>query len=173
MLYSERPFLPIRLDQNEQTDVKLDRTDRAILHALEADARLSFGDLADAVGISKTPCWNRVRALEQARVIAAYRAEIDPAQLGLELHAFVRVTLDSRRHGEFEAAVMRHRSVLECHATTGDGDYLLHVLVAGIAALDGFLRNEVSRMPGVQRLHTTVGTKVIKSGASILDCAGG
>jgi Lrp/AsnC family transcriptional regulator, leucine-responsive regulatory protein len=153
--------------------VPFDRIDRAILRALEADARLSFGDLADTIGISKTPCWNRVRALEKARVIAAYRAEIDPSQLGLELHAFVRVTLDGRRHAEFEAAVMRHRSVLECHATTGDGDYLLHVLVSGIAALDGFLRNEISCMPGVLRLHTTVGTKVIKGRSSILECADG
>jgi Lrp/AsnC family leucine-responsive transcriptional regulator len=152
--------------------VALDRTDKAILRALESDARLSFGDLADAIGISKTPCWNRVRELEKTRVIAAYRAEIDPSRLGLELHAFVRVTLDGRRHAEFEAAVMRHRSVLECHATTGEGDYLLHVLVQGIAALDGFLRNEISRMPGVQRLHTTVGTKVIKGRGSILECAG-
>jgi|KBSMisStaDraftv2_1062788.scaffolds.fasta_scaffold458830_1 Lrp/AsnC family leucine-responsive transcriptional regulator len=151
---------------------KLDKTDRAILRALETDARLSFSDLADTAGITKTPCWARVRALEKSGVLRGYRAEIDPASLGLELHAFVQVTLDGRRHSEFEAAVARHRSILECHATTGQGDYLLHVLVAGITALDGFLRNEISRMPGVQRLHTTVGTKVIKSRSSILDCAG-
>jgi Lrp/AsnC family leucine-responsive transcriptional regulator len=150
----------------------LDKTDRAILRALESDARLSFGDLAEVVGLSKTPCWNRVRDLENSKVIVAYRAEIDPQQLGLELHAFVQVTLDGRRHAEFEAAVQRHRTILECHATTGQGDYLLHVLVTGIAALDDFLRNEVSRMPGVQRLHTTVGTKAIKQRASILECAG-
>jgi Lrp/AsnC family leucine-responsive transcriptional regulator len=151
----------------------LDKTDRTILRALESEARLSFADLADGAGISKTPCWNRVRALEKSGVITAYRAEIDAARLGLELHAFVRVTLDGRRHAEFEASITRHRSILECHATTGDGDYLLHVLVPGIAALDNFLRNEISRMPGVQRLHTTVGTKVIKGRASLIECAEG
>jgi Lrp/AsnC family transcriptional regulator, leucine-responsive regulatory protein len=149
----------------------IDKTDRAILRALEADARLSYGELADKVGITKTPCWARVRELEKSGVLRGYHADIDPASLGLELHAFVQVTLDGRRHAEFEAAVLRHRSILECYATTGTGDYLLHVLVAGITALDGFLRNEISRMPGVQRTQTTVGTMAIKNRASITDCA--
>ena len=151
--------------------MRLDRTDRAILQALEADARLSFSDLAEAVGLSKTPCWNRVRELERSGVITGYHASVDPLQLGLELHAFVQVTLDGRRHADFEAAVQRHAAILECHATTGQGDYLLHVLVPGIAGLDGFLRNEISRMPGVQRLHTTVATKSIKHVTAVTACA--
>jgi Lrp/AsnC family leucine-responsive transcriptional regulator len=149
----------------------VDKTDRAILQALEADARLSFAELADTVGLSKTPCWNRVRELEKSAVITGYHAAIDPLQLGLELHAFVQVTLDGRRHAEFETAVQQHASILECHATTGQGDYLLHVLVPGIAALDGFLRNDLSRMPGVQRLHTTVATKSIKHVTAMTACA--
>ena len=151
--------------------MQIDKTDRSILLALEADARLSFADLAEAVGLSKTPCWNRVRELEHAKVITGYHASVDPLPLGLELHAFVQVTLDGRRHAEFEAAVRRHAAILECHATTGQGDYLLHVLVPGIAALDGFLRNDISRMPGVQRLHTTVATKAIKRVTSVMACA--
>ena len=150
----------------------LDKTDRAILRALERDARLSYGELAEAVGLSKTPCWARVRELERTRVISAYRAEIDPARLGLELHAFVQVTVDSRRHAEFEAAVTRHRSILECYTTAGQGDYLLHALVGGIGALDELLRNDIARIPGVQRLTTTVGMKAIKCRGSIMDCAG-
>jgi Lrp/AsnC family leucine-responsive transcriptional regulator len=149
----------------------LDKSDLAILHALEADGRQSYAELAERVGLSKTPCWNRVRELEKSKVITAYRAEIDPLQLGLELHAYVQVTLDGRLHAEFEAAVQRHAAILECHATTGQGDYLLHVLVSGIAALDGFLRNVLSRMPGVQRLHTTVATKTIKRRGAVMECA--
>jgi Lrp/AsnC family leucine-responsive transcriptional regulator len=152
--------------------VNLDKTDRAILRALEGDARLSFGELAETVGITKTPCWGRVRTLEKSGVIVGYRAELDTALLGLELHAFVHVTVEARRHAEFESAVERHRSILECYTIAGEGDYLCHVLVQGIAALDDFLRNEVSRMPGVQRLVTTVGMKAIKSRASIMECAG-
>jgi Lrp/AsnC family leucine-responsive transcriptional regulator len=149
----------------------LDKTDRAILEALERDARLSFAQLADAVGLSKTPCWARVRDLERSKVIAGYRADIEPSRVGLELHAFVQATVEARRHADFEAAVARHRSVLECYTTAGQGDYLLHVLVSGITALDELLRNEISRMPGVQRLVTTVGMKAIKSRASIMECA--
>jgi len=68
---------------------------------------------------------------------------------------------------------MKHKSVIECYTTAGQADYLLHILVPGIAALDELLRTEVSRMPGVQRLITTVGMKTIKQRGSIMTCAGG
>ena len=148
----------------------LDRVDEAILKLLEKDARLSFNELAQAIGLSKTPSWARVNALERDKVITAYRAEIDPRRLGLELHAFVQVTITAAKHTDFEAAVVRHGSILECYATAGQGDYLLHVLVPGIAALDDLLRGEISRMPGVQRATTTVGMKTIKHRGLITDC---
>jgi len=147
-------------------------TDAAILKVLEKDARVSFNDLAEKVGLSKTPSWARVRELERRKVITGYRAQIDPARVGLELHAFVQVTITATRHADFESAVLRHKSVLECYTTAGQADYLLHILVPGIAALDELLRSEVSRMPGVQRLTTTVGMKTIKHGGSIMECAG-
>lgn len=149
----------------------LDRTDATILETLEKDGRVSFNDLAEQVGLSKTPTWSRVRELERRKVITGYRAEIDPAGVGLELHAFVQVTITATRHADFESAVLRHHSILECYTTAGQGDYLLHVLVPGIAALDELLRAEVSRMPGVQRLTTTVGMKTIKRRGSIMACA--
>jgi Lrp/AsnC family transcriptional regulator, leucine-responsive regulatory protein len=149
----------------------LDTTDMAILKALEADGRKSFNTLADEIGLSKTPSWSRVRELERTGVITGYRAEIDPARVGLELHAFVQVTINASRHRDFETAVVRHRSIIECHTIAGQGDYLLHVLMPGIAALDDFLRMDLSRMPGVQRLVTTVGMKTIKHRGSIMECA--
>lgn len=145
--------------------------DGRLLAALEADARLSYAELGERIGLSKTPTWARVRALEQSGVITGYRAEIDPATLGLELHAFVEVRLRPTLHAEFEQAVLRHPAVLECFTTAGQADYLLHVLVAGIGALDALLRDEVSRMPGVERLSTTVGMKTIKHRARLTDCA--
>ena len=148
-----------------------DRADDAILRILEKDGRLSFNSLAEQIGLSKTPTWARVQNLEKKKVITGYRAQIDPAAMGLELHAFVQVTITGSRHAEFESAVLRHSSVIECYTTAGQGDYLLHVLVAGIAALDEILRDDLSRMPGVQRLVTTIGMKTIKRGASIVECA--
>ena len=148
-----------------------DRADDAILRILEKDGRLSFNDLAEQIGLSKTPTWARVQNLEKKKIITGYRAEIDPAAMGLTLHAFVQVTITGARHADFEAAVLRHPSVIECHTTAGQGDYLLHVLVSGIAALDEVLREDIARMPGVQRQTTTIGMKTIKRSASIVECA--
>jgi Lrp/AsnC family leucine-responsive transcriptional regulator len=148
-----------------------DRADDAILRILEKDGRLSFNSLAERIGLSKTPTWARVQNLEKKKIITGYRAEIDPAAIGLTLHAFVQVTITGSRHAEFEGAVLRHPSVMECYTTAGQGDYLLHVLVPGIAALDEVLRSDIARMPGVQRVMTTIGMKTIKKGASVIECA--
>ncbi len=148
----------------------LDKTELALLRALENDARLSFAELGEKVGLSKTPCWSRVQDLEKRGIIKGYRAEIDPDAVGLHIHAFVQVTINSIKHAEFEAAVNRHASVVQCFATAGDGDYLLQVLVPGIADLDQLLRAEISRLPGVQRIVTTVCVKTIKHRASTTEC---
>lgn len=148
----------------------LDNTDLALLRALENDARLSFAELGDKVGLSKTPSWSRVQDLEKRGIIKGYRAEIDPAAVGLRLHAFVQVTIDSSKHAQFEESVDRHASVVQCFATAGDGDYLLQVLVPGIDDLDTLLRAELSRLPGVQRISTTVCVKSIKRRTAIVEC---
>ncbi len=150
----------------------LDPIDLTLLKTLEGDARISFNALAEEVGLSKTPSWARVRELERQKVITGYRAEIDPVRVGLELHAFVQVTITATRHADFESAVLRHKSVLECYTTAGQADYMLHVLVSGITALDELLRKDISRLPGVQQLVTTVGMKTIKHRGSIMECAG-
>jgi Lrp/AsnC family leucine-responsive transcriptional regulator len=148
----------------------LDKTEVALLRALERDGRISFADLGDRVGISKTPCWSRVHDLEKRGIIKGYRADIDPAALGLHISAFVQVTLNSLIRTEFEAAVARHPSVVQCFAIVGDSDYLLQVLVSDISALDELLRTELSRLPGVVRVMTTVCVKTIKEQAPMMEC---
>ncbi len=148
----------------------MDKTDARIVTLLEEDARQSFADLGQKIGLSKTPCWHRVRDLERRGVIKAYRAEIDSALLGLQVHAFVQVTISATRHAEFENAVLRHPAILQCFTTAGQADYLMHVLVAGITELDGLLRTEIARMPGVQRVDTTVCMKTIKHRTSMMGC---
>src|SRR2546422_8726287 len=100
----------------------MDKIGRQIVTLLEQDARQSFADLGQKVGLSKTPCWQRVRDLERSGVIRGYRAEIDSAQLGLQVEAFVHVTLSSVQHAEFEAAVIQHPAVLQCFTTAGQAD---------------------------------------------------
>ena len=161
-----RPAAPRRPPRRAQRSLE-----SRLLAELESDARLSYAELGERIGLSKTPTWARVRALEQAGTITGYRAELDPASLGLDLHAFVEVRLRAAQHAEFEAAVLRHPAVIECFTTAGQADYLLHVLVTGIGALDALLRDEISQLPGVERLATTVGMKTIQRRAHLTDCA--
>lgn len=143
--------------------------EREILTALERNARISYAELAERTGLSKSPAWARVRDLEQRGVITGYRADIEPAAVGLDIHAYAHVSIQSVLGTQFEDAVLRHPAVLECHSTAGDADYLLHVLVKNVAQLDSLLR-EVSRMPGVLRLSTTVAMKTIKRRGPIMAC---
>lgn len=146
----------------------MDRFDRAILAELEQDSRQSFGGVAEKVGLSKTPCWNRVQSLEQRGFITGYPTAIDPYAIGLKLTAFVEVSVEFAQHPAFEAAIMAHPSVLNCYTTAGAGDYLLHVITNDVEGLDGLLRGHLSRLPGVQRFTTTVCMKTIKRGAPLM-----
>lgn len=140
----------------------LDALDRKIIGALEADARISFAALAYHVGLSKTPCWKRVKALEDAGIIRGYAARLDPAKLGFGIEAFIQVSIDFEVSEEFEAAVRRHPLIWRCHATTGEADYLLHIVAVDMAALDRMLREELSRLPGVRRTITSMAMREIK-----------
>src|SRR5690606_24104551 len=148
----------------------LDRIETALLQALEDDARLSYAELGERVGLSKSPCWSRVQELQRRGVITGYRAEIDAAAVGLALHAFVEVSIDSALYQQFEAAVNLNSAVIECYTTAGQADYVLHVLVPGISELDELLRTRISRLPGVQRLESTVCMKTIKPRGPIMGC---
>jgi len=148
----------------------LDATDIKLLRQIEIDGRQSFATLGERVGLSKTPCWQRLQKLEAEGVIQGYRAKIDPKKLGLDLYAFVYATINASKYREFEIAVLRHPSVLQCFSTAGEADYVMHVLVRDIDALDELLRREISQLPGVERTVTTVCMKTIKEQASIVGC---
>jgi Lrp/AsnC family leucine-responsive transcriptional regulator len=150
----------------------MDRIDRAILRALERDARQSFADLAEAVGMSKTPCWNRVQALEASGAIAGYCAMVEPEAAGLTLDAFLQVSVNFADHAAFEAAACAHPSVIACYTTAGEADYLLHVMARDVAHLDGLLRGQLRRLPGVERFNTTIGMKRIKRAGAVMAAAG-
>ena len=148
----------------------MDRIDGAILRALEKDGRLSFSKLSEQINLSKTPCWSRVQNLEQQKIIKEYRAVLDPIALGLNLQAFVQARVSSDRQHQFEEAVQRNGSILGCYATTGEADYMLHVLVPDITALDELVRMQIASMPGVKGTFTTIGMKIIKDHGLIMDC---
>ena len=149
--------------------VLLDAVDRRILRELQADSTIPIAELAERVGLSQTPCWKRVKALEEAGVIKGYRTLLDPARLGFGLEAFVQVSIDVERFDAFEAAVRRHPLIWRCHATTGEADYLLHILATDMASLDRLLRQELNRLPGVRHTVTSMSTREIKSDISLAE----
>ena len=147
----------------------LDRIDQKIIRLLEGNSRLSFAELADEVGLSKTPCWKRVKALEDAGVIRGYSLVVDPAKMGFGLEAFVQVTISPESYAAFEAAVVRHPLIRRCHATTGEDDYLLQIIAVDMAELDALLRQEIALLPGVRRTVTSMITREIKTATRLAD----
>lgn len=145
----------------------MDRIDWKILQTLEAEGRISYADLAESVGISKSPCWTRVRQKEVDGVIQGYTVRLDPAALDLNVQSFVRVMIRMDAHSEFEDAVMSHPAVFECHTTAGSGDYMLKVFARSVGHLDDLLRYELSKLPGVERLDSTICLKTIKQQGSL------
>ena len=137
----------------------MDITDQRILAELQKDGRLTVTDLAERIGLSVSPCHRRVRALEQSGAIRGYRAELDPAALGLKFSALVFVTLrdgDRPAVDAFEHAVADVPQVLQAQRLFGDPDYLLHVITRDLAAFRQLYDENLSALPGVQRLTSTL-----------------
>lgn len=137
----------------------LDRFDRRILDILQRDGRISNQDLADRIGLSASPCLRRVRALEEAGIIAGYRALVDARALGLTLMALIHISMDRHtpeRFENFEAAVAALPEVLECLLITGqDADYQLKVIVRDMEAYQELLLNRITRIEGVSGVHSS------------------
>ena len=149
----------------------MDRLDWKIVAALEQEGRQSFAELGETIGLSKSPCWSRVRSLEESGVIRGYAARLDPATLGLAVQSFVEVRISLDAHTEFEVAVVAHPAVVECHTTAGDSDYMLKVFARSVDHLDELLRHDLSKLPGVHRLSTVVCLKPIKQQGPLAEWA--
>ena len=148
----------------------LDRFDIAILAELQNDARLTNAELASRVGLSAAPCWRRVKALEQAGFIKAYRAEIDRHKIGLGVLAFVRLDAD-RTSGEplrtMEESIRKLPEVVSCHYISGSGTFELQVVSRDLNHFSQFAREELLNLPNVKDLHTSFSLGEVKSGSAL------
>ena len=145
----------------------LDKFDIAILSELQTDARLTNAELAQRVGLSKTPCQVRMRRLAEAGVITGFRAVLDRAKLGMDHVAFAEVKLSDTRETaleEFNAAVRRIPEVEECHMIAGGFDYLLKVRTADIRKYRIVLGEKISSLPHVANTTTFVAMETVKEG---------
>lgn len=153
---------------NAMTD--LDRIDRRILQALQADARLSNLKLAEQVGLSPTAVLARVQRLVRDGVIQGFEARLDPARLGRGLLVFVEVLLDRTTPNVFEqfkAAVQVHEDILECHMVAGGFDYLLKTRFADMAAYRTFAGTVLWQLPGVRETRTYAVMEEVKHTARL------
>ncbi len=128
---------------------------------------MSFAELGDRVGLSKSPCWARVRQIEQQGIFDGYGARLIPASVGLSVQCYIAITIELDSHAEFEAAVLSHPAIVECHTTAGESDYMLRVFAQSVGHLDELLRHEISKLPGVTGSATTICLKTIKSRTSL------
>ena len=130
--------------------VTLDRIDRRILYELMRDTTLPVSQLAERVGLSQTPCWKRVQKLEAAGVITGRVAIVDPVALGLGLTVFVEIEAADHTpdwQAAFAAVVADYPEIQEVHRMAGEVDYLLKVVVSGMAAYDAFYLDLTQRLP--------------------------
>ncbi len=129
---------------------ELDRLDRAILRLLADDASLSLAEVAEKVGLTPTPCWKRIRRMEQDGIILRRVAVLDPAKIGVPVSVFVEVeTADHSSNWleRFATVVAGMPEIVDAWRMSGDVDYLLHVVVADIAAYDEFYRRLIAAVP--------------------------
>ena len=150
-------------------DLTLDAVDREILFQLRQDGRLSNVELARRVGLTPPPCLRRVKRLEQAGVIAGYRAVIDPAAVGLGLEVLAQVEVsatDLQTVQAFEATVVAYDEVIELRRMFGRPDYFIRIAVADHAAYEAFLTGKLIGLPGVLRVESYLTMKKIKADAA-------
>jgi Lrp/AsnC family leucine-responsive transcriptional regulator len=162
---ASRPVGGLRKDA-----LRLDEVDRKILRALQQDARLTTAQLADKVGLSTTPCWNRLKRLETQGYIDGYVALLNQEKLGLPETVIIEVTLD--RHDEevlarFGELLADLPEVIEAYLTTGDYDYLVKVAVESTAGYERFLRERLYRIPGIRHSRSSFTLRCLKKLTSV------
>jgi DNA-binding Lrp family transcriptional regulator len=144
----------------------MDRYDRQILETLQEDGRISNKQLADRVNLSESACLRRVRALEDEGTIQRYAAMLSQEKIGVPGDVLVHIGLHREEQSElaaFEEAVRQIPEVMECYLMTGEFDYLLRVVVADMADFERIHKEELTRLPGVARVNSSVAIrKVLK-----------
>ena len=139
--------------------MKLDRTDRRILELMQFNGRISNLELADAVGLSATPCSRRVKRLEESGLIERHVTLLNQSQLGLKLTAIIGISMDRHtpdRFENFERQVRSFPEVIECSVVTGQSaDYLLKAVVPDMEYYEAFLLGKLTRIEGVTGVHSS------------------
>jgi Lrp/AsnC family leucine-responsive transcriptional regulator len=145
--------------------MQLDTIDLRILAELQQDGSLTNVELARRVHLSPSPCLARVKALEAHGVIERYVALASAKALGLGLNVFINISLKEQSKqalAEFEQRIAEHDEVMECYLMTGDSDYLIRVAVADMAALERFILEQLTPIPGIEKIRSSFALKQVR-----------
>lgn len=144
--------------------MELDKFDRAILAALQADGRLSNVNLAKIVNLSESACLRRVRLLEESGLIYGYSTLLDQTMAGFPSTVFVQISLDRQQQLDienFERAVAEIPEVMECYLMTGDADFLLRVIAIDATDYERIHTQHITRLPGVARVRSSFSLRTV------------
>jgi Lrp/AsnC family transcriptional regulator, leucine-responsive regulatory protein len=147
------------------TSRRLDRIDVAILNQLQRNARITNAELARAVNLSTTPCFNRVKNIEKLGLINQQVTLLNPEVLGLNLNVFVSVSLERQDESAlrtFEEEISARPEVMECYLMTGDADYLLRVVVPNTKALERFILEHLTTIKGISNIRSSFALKQVR-----------
>lgn len=145
--------------------IELDEVDGSLLAELQRNARLTTSELAQKVGISQSPCWRRIRRMEEAGLISGYHARLDRRGLGYGVVAFVSISVDfqnEERSVQFVEAVRDIPEVVMCHGIAGPADFLLMVVAKDLDSYSELLQRKLHRLPGVRQAQTSFSLQEFK-----------
>lgn len=148
----------------------LDELDRKILEVLQTDGRISNAELARQINLSPPATLSRIRRLEEQGIIRQYTAILDRDNLGFDMLCFVNVSLKMHQFDQveqFRAIVSQIPEVLECYHITGEYDYLLKVVIHNRKDLERFVVNQLTPIPGVARIYTSLVLSEVKSSTAL------
>jgi len=147
----------------------LDETDKTILRLLQQDGSMSTLRLAEQVSLSVTPCWRRLKRLEEEGYIRDYQANLDRRKLGFDVLAFISVRfgqVGGQEPDHFDQLVRQNPQVLYCHKVTGDADYLLQVVAENLDDYGRFVEM-LRHIPGVYAIHSNLALGEIKASSRL------
>ncbi len=148
----------------------LDEIDIGILDALQRDGRISNTKLAENFSLSETPCWRRLKRLQESGMIEGYQAILNRRKLGFGVMSFVQLSCTQHSEKvteEFEKIILDCPEVLSCHNTTGEADFLLQVVAKDLDDYSRFVDKVLRKIPGVSSIRSNISLRELKSSSRL------
>jgi Lrp/AsnC family leucine-responsive transcriptional regulator len=156
--------------RNDKLSEPLDSTDKTILRLLQEDGTTSNPKLAEQLSLSVTPCWRRIKRLQDEGYIIDYQANLDRRKLGFNILAFVQITFGvhtDKAANDFEIVMRAQPEVLSCHKISGNADYMLQVITRNLDEYSEFVEGVLRKIKGIHTIHSSLSLREIKFSSRI------